>query len=205
MTNLYTRQAAAFRNEMRQSCAALVGIVQGMLADQELNDREIVFLRDWLSGAENVSLTWPGSLIYAQIKDLLADGLVTTDERAHLQDTLLKLLGGTLDDLAQSTHVSALPLDDAIEIDVPERIFCFTGDFVFGPRATCQEAVARRGGVVINGVTKKLHYLVVGGLGSPEWKHGSFGTKIEKAISYKRDGVPLKIVHEDLWAGSLRG
>lgn len=43
-------------------------------------------------------------------------------------------------------------------------------------------------------MTKKLDYLVVGGLGSLEWKHGSFGTKIEKAMQHKRAGVPLFIV-----------
>lgn len=204
MSNLYTRQAAAFRNEMRQSCAALVGIVQGILADGELQDREITFLQSWLAGAENVSLTWPGSVIYAQVNDVLADGVITSEERSHLADTLLKLVGGTLDELAESQHVTGLALDNVAEIEVQERLFCFTGDFVFGPRSTCEQFVIRRGGLTSSSVTKKLHYLVVGGLGSAEWKHGSFGTKIEKAIELRQSGVPIKILHEDTWASSLR-
>jgi hypothetical protein len=56
------------------------------------------------------------------------------------------------------------------------------------------------GYVILN---KKLTYLIVGGLGSPEWKHGSFGTKIEKAMQYKRQGLGIMIVHEDNWAQSL--
>lgn len=204
-SNLYTRQAAAFRNEMRQSCAALVGIVQGILADGELQDREVTFLQSWLRGAENVALTWPGSAIYAQVNDILADGIITAEERAHLTDTLLRLVGGTLDELAESSHVSELPIDAHAEIDVLQRVFCFTGDFVFGPRSICERAVSTRGGVISASVTKKLHYLVVGGLGSAEWKHGSFGTKIEKAVEYRQSGIPIKIVHEDTWASSLRG
>lgn len=205
MSNLYTRQAAAFRNEMRQSCAALMGIVQCILADGQLHDAEVRFLGDWLKGAENVSLTWPGSVIYAQVRDVLADGVITPEERSHLTGTLMQLLGGALDELAESRHVSTLPLDDVPEISVTEKVFCFTGDFVFGPRSTCEQAVERRGGLITTSVSKKLHYLVVGGLGSPEWKYGSFGTKIEKAVQYRTNGVPLMIVHEDIWAGSLRG
>ena len=44
MINIYQRQAAAFRNELRTSCAALIGLVQGLMADQHLNDDEIKFL-----------------------------------------------------------------------------------------------------------------------------------------------------------------
>lgn len=52
MINIYQRQAAAFRNEMRTSCAALVGIVQGLMADGVLNDQEILFLKGWLDAAQ---------------------------------------------------------------------------------------------------------------------------------------------------------
>lgn len=199
---LYTRQAAAFRNEMRQTCAALVGVVQGVLADGALHDKEIEFLDNWLTQAENVSLLWPGSVIHAQVKHILADGFVTNEERAHLTTTLNALLGGALDDLAGAPKVTTLAFDEGVEVEHRERLFCFTGDFVFGPRSICEKAVVARGGSIA-GVTKKLHYLVVGGLGSPEWKHGVFGTKIEKAMEHKQSGLGIKILHEDSWASAL--
>lgn len=200
--SLYTRQAAAFRNEMKQTCAALVGMVQGILADGELQDREIKFLNHWLADAENVSLLWPGSVIHAQIKQVLADGMITHDERRHLVTTLEALLGGALDDIAETPRVTSLDFDEGVEISFQDRAFCFTGDCVFGPRSICEKAVMARGGSIAN-VTKKLHYLVVGGLGSPEWKHGVFGTKIEKAVEHRQGGLPIRIVHEDIWACSL--
>ena len=203
MINIYQRQAMAFRNEMRTSCAALVGIVQGLLADGHLNDAEIRFLRDWLKSAETVALTWPGTVIAAQVAGILEDGKVTEEERAHLSGTLEQLLGGRLDEVAEAPLVSSLPIDRLEAIEIKERMFCFTGDFVFGPRKICEKAVTDRGGSIGN-VTKQLHYLVVGGMGSPEWKHGSFGTKIEKAMQHKQAGVRLFIVHEDTWAASLR-
>lgn len=204
MVNIYQRQAATFRNELRTSCAALIGIVQGLLADHHLNDQEIEFLRDWLRGAEAVSVVWPGNVIYAQVEAILSDGQVTREERDQIGETLRQLVGGRLDEVAEAGFVSELPLDRVEGVVVPGKMFCFTGDFVFGPRSICEQAVERRGGA-ISGVTKKLDYLIVGGLGSPEWKHGSFGTKIEKAVGYRNSGMPLRIVHEDVWVSSLRG
>lgn len=202
MINLYQRQAAAFRNEMRTSCAALVGIVQGLLADKTLNDQEIYFLKGWLDGSQDVALTWPGNVIHAQVQTALADGIVTAEERAHLVDTLQKLLGGKLDEVAEASFVTELPIDRVEGIEVEGKLFCFTGDFVFGPRRICEQAIERRGGTISN-VTKKLDYLVIGGLGSPEWKHGSFGIKIEKAMQHKQSGSRILLVHEDAWASSL--
>lgn len=203
MMNIYTRQAATFRNEMRQQCGALLGIVQGILADHTINDQEVEFLHRWLIGAENVRLTWPGDVIYAQVESALADGAISTEERAHLVSTLSRLIGGTLDELAESTHVTGLAFDEVSAIEVAERRFCLTGDFAYGTRDLCQRAIEQRGGVVQSAITKKLHHLVVGGLGSTEWKHGAFGTKIQKAIQYKRAGAPILIVHEEVWAASM--
>lgn len=202
-TNIYTRQAAAFRNELKQSCGALVGIVQGILADGELSDSEVAFLRGWLARSESVSRIWPGNVIAAQIEHALADGHISEAERAHLLETLYKLVGGALDEVAEVGAINKLALDDVANIEIPGRTFCFTGEFVFGTRSICEDAVARRGGSLAN-ITKKLNYLVIGGLGSPEWKHGSYGTKIEKAVAYRDAGIPLLIVHEDVWASSLR-
>ena len=93
--------------------------------------------------------------------------------------------------------------DDVQTVEFKDARFCLTGEFVFAPRSTCADAIERRGGVVSSAVNKKLHYVIVGGLGSAEWKHGSFGTKLELAMKLKREGAPLCIVHEDQWAASL--
>ncbi len=116
---------------------------------------------------------------------------------------LQQLVGGSVEELAEATHVTELALDRAATVSIPEATFCLTGDFVFATRAHCESVIQKRGGFTSKSVTKKVNYVVVGGLGSPEWKHGSFGTKIEKAMDYKRQGVPLLIVHEDQWASAL--
>ncbi|MGE0358104.1 MAG: BRCT domain-containing protein [Burkholderiales bacterium] len=203
MTHFFARQGAAYANDMKRSFGALVGIAQGLLCDRHLSDQEIAFLDDWLLSNDAIATAWPGDVVHARIKSVLADGVVTEAERTHLIDTLTQLIGGSLDKLAESTHVTGLAFDDVSRVAFGGARFCLTGEFVYAPRDVCAVAIESRGGVV-GGVTKKLNYLVVGGLGSSEWKHGSFGTKIEKVMQYKREGVPILVVHEDTWASSLQ-
>jgi NAD-dependent DNA ligase len=203
MSNFFARRGAVYINEMNQSLGALVGIAQGVLSDQHLNDNEIHYLNEWLSNNEVISTSWPGDVIHQRVRSVIADGVITDDERKYLVKTLQQLIGGALDELAESTHVTELAFDDVSAVEFEDASFCLTGNFVFGPKRVCKSFIEERGGVVTSSITKKLNYLVIGGLGSSEWKHGSFGTKVEKAMDYKNKGVPILIVHEDLWANSL--
>ena len=201
--NIFARRAAGYINELRRSCGALMGIAQGVLCDRQLVDAEIHFLNEWLTHNDAIANEWPGDVLYYRVRAVLADGVITEPERKHMVETLQQLIGGALEDLASSTHVTKLAFDDVPYIEFPNSHFCLTGEFVFAPRTKCETEITSRGGIMSSSVTKKLRYLVVGGLGSPEWKHGSFGTKIERAVKNRRDGLPVLIVHEDRWASSL--
>jgi len=203
MTNFFARRGAAYVNEMKSSFGALLGITTGLLADHQLVDIEIRFLNDWLESHDAIAASWPGDVIHSRIKVVIEDGIITKTERDYLMKTLQQLIGGALEELSTSTHVTQLAFDDVPRVEFLGATFCLTGDFVYAPREVCAVATEKRGGIVSKSVTKKLRYLVVGGLGSREWKHGSFGTKIEQVIRYKRDGLGILIVHEDRWALSL--
>ena len=203
MSNDFARRLKGYENEYKQSLGLLLGVATGLLADRRLPDEEVCFLNDWLNQHDELAHTWPGDVVHARIRNVLADGSISETERAHLVETLRQLIGGRLEELAASTHVSELVFDEVATVIFSGSMFCLTGDFVFAPREVCEKEIEKRGGQVGKNVTKKLQYLVVGGLGSAEWKHGSFGTKIEKAIQYKREGLPIWIVHEDKWASHL--
>lgn len=203
MDGSYAERVTRARNAQWLAFDSLCGIIQGLLADQQLNDIEIGFLRRWLAANHSVASEWPGNIIAEQIQRALADGVVTEQERAHLVETLRGIVGGAIEDFVESAKVCELALDKPETITFDSRLFCFTGDFVFGPRDVCEAAVVRRGGSIKASVSKKLHYLIVGGLGSAEWKHGSFGTKMRAAVNHRANGVPLLIVHEDVWAPAL--
>lgn len=203
MSNFFARQGIAYKNDLNRSLGALLGIAQGILCDGNFSDQEIRFLNEWLSSNDAISATWPGDVVCQRIRDALSDGVITSEERDYLTQTLQQLIGGTPEEMAAPSHVTELALDREALVTIPDSTFCLTGEFVYAPRTVCEETTLKHGGRVAGSITKKLSYLVVGGLGSKEWKHGSFGTKIEKAIEYKRNGLPILIVHEDQWAAAL--
>lgn len=202
--NSFGRKLGSRINERKQSITSLVGIVTGILADRHLDDAEIGFLTEWLDNNMAVASSWPGNVIAERIRAVLADGIVTEDERADLVKTLQSIVGGTIEELAECKHVTTLALDDIERIEFQGAEFCLTGDFIMGRKSTCAEAIEIRGGNVRDGVSKKISYLIVGGLGSPEWKHGSFGLKVERCMELKRQGASILIVHEDCLARSLQ-
>jgi hypothetical protein len=83
--------------------------------------------------------------------------------------------------------------------------FAFTGKFDFGTREECQNAVMRLGGFAPSPPTINcnLNYLVIGTQGSPVYKRGSYGTKIEKAILSRREYGSPSILSEDHWVQEM--
>lgn len=67
----------------------------------------------------------------------------------------------------------------------------------------CEKAVLERGGTTPGGVSREIDYLVVGTLGSTVWKHGVYGSKIERAIVLRRETGRPAIVSEGAWRRTL--
>ena len=203
MTNFFARQGAEYINELKQSMGALLGIATGLLADGELTNSEIGFLKSWLDQHDAIANEWPGDVIHARINAIVVDGVITEEERAYLVETLQQLVGSDVEALSSEKHVTSFGVAEQTDIVFPDSLFCFTGEFMYGPKDSCVRCTERRGGIVIESVTKKLNYLVVGGRGSKEWKHGSFGTKIQKAMTYKERGARIEVVPEEHWVQFL--
>jgi len=102
-------------------------------------------------------------------------------------------------------------LDGASPFDVPQppvrfsgRAFLFTGKFDFGDRKACKQAVEAKGGTSAKSVTSSLDYLVVGTKGSPTWKKGRYGAKIERAVALRRTCGAPAVISEEHWKRALR-
>ncbi len=63
----FTRHIAKYSNDLKRSCGALVGIAQGVLCDQVLNDQEIRFLHNWLESNDEICQGWPGDVLYQRV------------------------------------------------------------------------------------------------------------------------------------------
>lgn len=80
-----------------------------------------------------------------------------------------------------------------------------TGVMAYGPRKDRQTLVEERGGLIGGGVSKKVHYLVVGSVGNEQWRQSTYGTKIMKAVELPEAGASIAIVGEDHWQKMLFG
>jgi hypothetical protein len=183
----------------------LIGMVHGVTADRRLMDREILRLQHWIEEAAGGALArnWPGSAILGRITEILADGIVTDEERADLLDMLDSLTGGGFEFGAAGGMATTLPVTPVERINFSGRNFCMTGRFIYGPRARCEAAILQRGGRVLENVTQALDYLVIGGLASRDWVQASYGRKIEKAVTLRNAGRQVFILAEETWAGHL--
>jgi len=92
---------------------------------------------------------------------------------------------------------------DPSAILFPERTFCFTGKLADLKRSQAAEAVRARRGFSVDVVNVSLDYLVIGSIPSTGWKHGSYGTKIDKALELTSGGSRLALVPEDVFVRAL--
>jgi len=182
----------------------LIGLCKGILADGVVNEEEAEFLHSWLRLNRETRDLWPANVLFDRIEGMLADGKLEQDEEKELLQLLVKVAGGNAGRLNAHSLSAGLPLDvPAAHISFDGRTFCFTGRFIFGSRDRCHSEVVSRGGIVVEAITRDLSYLVIGVVGSRDWKHSRYGRKIDKAVDYRAKGVPLAIVCEELFVASL--
>jgi hypothetical protein len=187
----------------RQSLGELLGIARGLMADRHLADEEIRFLNDWLENRYQIASGFPGNVIHERVRNVLEDGVITEEERSHLVDTLDMLIADRLEDLAEQVDLTELWFDQIGLIEFDRMRFCLTGNFVYGPKEVCKQAIEQRGGVVTPSVGPGPQFLVVGALGVDEWRDGGLGREIEAAMRLRAQGKPVKIIPEDCWVAQL--
>ncbi len=82
MTESYRRYTK--KSESDKAVHLLEGILKGIAIDSAINDYEIIELGTWINQHEEFSHLYPYKDIYAMLKDILEDGIVTEDEKDDL-------------------------------------------------------------------------------------------------------------------------
>jgi NAD-dependent DNA ligase len=130
---------------------------------------------------------------------MLEDGVLDSEESAELLALLHKISGepSVIGELAKAT---SLPINHPLPpITFKSREFLFTGTCAYGTRKQCQVVIESLGGINAKSVTKSLNYLVLGTYVTDSWAHETYGRKIEKAMKYRDEGVPIVILTEEHW------
>ncbi len=181
----------------------LIGLLKGIISDQSLVTAEVHFLHRWLDSNTFASKDWPGSAINQRIIRALSDGVIDDAEILEIYELINKVVNGGLDEYSKSDLTTSLPLDDNPPAVVfSEKIFCFTGKLIWGTRQAAELAVLDRGGKIAK-PSSNLNYLVLGEIGSRDWKHSTHGLKILNAVRLKEKGAGIFIITEKHWAKYL--
>ncbi|MCC7202407.1 MAG: BRCT domain-containing protein [Nitrospirae bacterium] len=193
----------------------LIGLCKGIQADRILHDSEARFLAHWLNLSREIVDTWPANILASRIEKILEDNIIDDGERAELFNLLSEITGcrpehelidySTGEIIENLSHASTLlPLDKPAPPIIFESMqFCLTGKFCYGARNKCEREITYRGGIPQSNVTQKTNYLVIGLLGSTDWKHSTHGLKIKAAIELKEKGSPVSIISEEHWVKHL--
>lgn len=193
-----------------RSADALVGIAAGLIADGVVNTTEAIFLKQWLE-SQVAHLDDPViNLLYSRLACMLQDNVLDEDESHELLNLLHGFAGLPIGQPTPTQRSAVAPNDLPFNTPEPElvwvdRVFVFTGVMAYGPRKDCQALIEERGGVIGGGVSKKVHYLVVGSIGNEQWRHSTYGTKIMKAVELREAGAPIAIVGEGYWQRAMFG
>jgi NAD-dependent DNA ligase len=192
------------RHRINVAIEHLLGMAQGMLADGHLHDMEIQFLSAWIESNPEATTQWPVSAVAARIREALADGVIGEDERTYLTATLRDLLANDFSDTGSvSREATRLPVTDEVDVELDAAGVCLTGEFAYGTRAACERLAERAGSIAIDGVSKKIRYLVIGSRASTDWAHTSYGRKIERAVELQQQGHSIYIITEQRWLQAL--
>ncbi|MCW8874978.1 MAG: BRCT domain-containing protein [Gammaproteobacteria bacterium] len=177
----------------------LIGLSKGLLADGKVDQCEAEYLYTWLIQSRQTTDNPVIINLLNRVDVMLKDGVLDQEESAELLSLLHKLTGekSEVGELAKAT---SLPVNEpSPTIIFQDNQFLFTGTCVYGTRKDCQAAIERLGGINAKSVTKKLNYLVLGTYVTDSWIHESYGRKIEKAMQYRDEGVPITIITEEHW------
>jgi hypothetical protein len=190
----YLSAAAADMQRLR-SLVAAIG------SDGQVSVDELCGLADWLLENEHLKTCWPYDEIESLVSGVLEDGRIEPAEHAILMAFFGEFVA-VVDSKAEvrphvkegTAVVGLCAVDPAIRF--PGSVFCLTGSSRKYSRQDFAVVIADRGGTAVHGVSKRVHYLVIGADGNPCWAYACYGRKVERAVELRKEGHHVVIVHE---------
>lgn len=162
----------------------LNGILDGIICNQQINQKEIENLRIWLKENDYLKDVYPYDKVLLEVNKVLEDGILTQEESNYILEVFESIINPQR--------------DDENDIDFRGKTFCLTGEFKSASKSEISKKIQALGGIEKSGVSSKLDYLIVGSVGSEAWKFGKIGGKQAKALELNEKGAKIKIIDEDI-------
>lgn len=175
-----------FSSKTTSALQILMGIIEGITCDNELNIKEIVALKNWMLQNDFLKGFYPFDEIFKKLNDILDDNILTEEEAKQT----MKIFKDFLNPLDNSN----LCLNENLNFN--EKNVCLTGTFTHGSKSDIELIIENKGGRIKSNVTSTLDILIVGEEGSKDWSYGTFGSKIKKAMEFNEKGKNIQIISE---------
>ncbi len=196
-------RSTIFFDETTADIQRLHAVLGGIAADGVITEAELRGLSDWLSGHEHLRTCWPYEEVASLLTGVLSGKKIDSVEEKLLKDFLAEFTSTLLDSrtivsprLAINGNVVGL-CAVCPEVTFSSRKFCFSGASHKYTRSEFSELIEQLGGEVVNSVSAKLDYLIIGADGNPCWAYACYGRKVEKAVALRKAGSRLLLVHEN--------
>lgn len=191
-----------YYNTVTSDLQILQGICHGIMADGIINEQEIRDLNKWLNDNEHLNSYYPYDEIRSMILSILSDNKIEEEEiivlKAYfkqfvdLKDEKTKqLIENETSDIQISGLCSSNP-----QVVFKDKTFCITGILKRGNREDLQKDIIKLGGIPTESINKKTDYLIIGDNGNPAWAFACYGRKVEKALSLRKEGHSIMLIHE---------
>lgn len=191
-----------YYNGITSDLQLLQGIFHGILADGVLNDNEIFKLHEWLSENEHLNSYYPYDEVRSLVLSIVADKKIDEEERVVLTAFIKQFVelkntetSEKVEQYTADVNISGIcAIDPQIIFD--NKTFCITGILSRGNRNELQDAIANKGGIPVNSISKKTDYLIIGDTNNACWSYSCYGRKVEKALDLRKSGHTIVLVHE---------
>ena len=120
----------ARRSDMQaRDCQQLMGICQGLIADNNINQREAEFLLNWLKNNPDTAATYPANILTERLVEFFEDGIIDDEESKDLLEILQRMTGEGKLNCDEKRSISLGFDDPAPSVCFKGEYFCLTGEF----------------------------------------------------------------------------
>lgn len=183
----------------------LIQLTDRLLNEPGLSDVEIQVLRQW--PVRNLASVDP-FVVEAVIRKASSFIKQAVDDEDAAEDlvTLIRRIGGEQPAVTSLRRTSQNSLcKPRPQIVFSDHLFVFSGRFNDSKtRQDCFDMTTALNGRVADSVTKRVNYVVVGNYITGNSSHRTYGRKIEAAMKYRAEGMPLHIISESHWLSAAR-
>ena len=191
-----------YYNAVTTDLQTLQGLCHGILADGNITDEEIYKLNAWLSDNEHLNTHYPYDEIRSLLISILSDNKIEEEEKVILKAYFKQFV--KLENQDMQSQIEAETFDVSISglctsepnVVFDGKTFCITGVLKRGNREALQNDIRKLGGIATDTISMKTDYLIVGDNGNPAWAFSCYGRKVEKALSLRKDGHVIVLIHE---------